>query len=106
MATTLTAPEKDLLLDEDGYLMDLDQWSVGVAEWLAQREGIGDLTAEHWKLIAAIRCHYERYGVSPLCRSILKETGLTKKDMYRLFPAGHIRGAYKLAGLPKPAGCN
>lgn len=104
MATTYE--ERELVLDEDGFLREIDKWNVNVAEQLARMEGINEMTVEHWKLITAIRCHYERTGVSPRCREILKESGFTKEDMYRLFPSGHIRGAYKLAGLPKPAGCN
>lgn len=105
MATTPEYREKKLELDDDGYLLNIDTWNIGVAEQLAAREDI-QLAVEHWKLITAIRLHYERTGSSPRCRDILKETGFTKQDMYRLFPSGHIRGAYKVAGLPKPAGCN
>ncbi len=106
MATIVQYCGKTLELDEDGYLQNIDIWDIKVAEELARMEGIEELTNEHWKLITAIRLYYERTGMSPRCRDILKETGFTKKDMYRLFPSGHLRGAYKLAGLPKPAGCN
>ncbi|MEW6410641.1 MAG: TusE/DsrC/DsvC family sulfur relay protein [Nitrospirota bacterium] len=106
METLIGHHGKKLKLDEDGYLLNIDSWDINVVEYLARMEGIKELTNEHWKLITAIRLYYERTGMSPQCREILKETGLTKKDMYRLFPSGHLRGAYKLAGLPKPAGCN
>jgi len=106
MATAVAIDErKTIELDEDGYLVNIDDWDVKVAEYLAEREGI-ELTPEHWKIITAIRIYYERTGTSPLCGKILKDFGLSKKDLYRLFPSGHIRGAYKLAGLPKPSGCN
>lgn len=78
--------EKNLELDVDGYLQNLDSWNVSVADQLAQREGIEELTGEHWKLIAAIRLHYERTGMSPLCRDVIREAGFTKDDTYRLFP--------------------
>lgn len=94
-----------LELDEDGYLRDIDTWDVRVAERLAGMEGIGELTGEHWKLITAIRLHYERNRVSPVCRDILIESGFSKADMYRLFPTLGYRSAYKLAGLPKPVEC-
>lgn len=101
---TMTTLMERLQLDEDGYLMNIDTWSVNMAEELAKLEGIKKMKAEHWKIITAIRHHYEKTGVSPLCRDILKETGFTKKDLYTLFPSGH-RGAYKIAGLPKPPEC-
>ncbi len=106
MAATVKHYDKKIELDDDGYLVNIDSWDVNIAEQLAKMEGIEILTSEHWKLITAIRLYYERNGVSPLCRDIIKETGYTKKKVYELFPSGHIRGAYKLAGLPKPSGCN
>lgn len=104
MGTTVEYQGKKLELDEDGYLQDIDSWDINVAEHLAKMEGIKEMKGKHWKLITAIRRYYEKYGESPLCRDILKETGFTKKDMYMLFPLGH-RSAYKLAGLPKPPEC-
>ncbi len=105
MTTAVESSEKRLELDEDGYLRDIDTWDVRVAEQLAGMEGVGALTGEHWKLITAIRLHYERNRVSPVCRDILIEAGFTKADMYRLFPSLGYRTAYKLAGLPKPVEC-
>ncbi len=105
MTTALGSRAKNLELDEDGYLRDIDTWDVRVAEQLAKLEGMEDLTAEHWKLITAIRLYYERNQVSPLCRDILIEAGYSKMDMYRLFPSSGYRSAYKLAGLPKPIEC-
>lgn len=106
MATALKDQGKGLVLDEDGFLLDIGSWNISVAEKLARTEGIENMTSDHWKVITAIRLYYERNGVSPLCRDLAKETGYTKKEIYALFPSGHLRGAYKLAGLPKPAGCN
>jgi tRNA 2-thiouridine synthesizing protein E len=105
MSTAVESREKTLDLDEDGYLRNIDSWDVRVAEQLAELEGVGELTGEHWKLITAIRLHYERNGVSPLCRDILIEAGYSKMDMYKLFPSLGYRSAYKLAGLPKPVEC-
>jgi tRNA 2-thiouridine synthesizing protein E len=105
MVKTLEATGKVLELDEDGYLKDIDNWDVRVAEELAKSDNLGELTGEHWKLITAIRFHYERTHESPLCRDIHIESGYSKKDMYRLFPPLGYRTAYKLAGLPKPIEC-
>lgn len=105
---TMDAPVKspdELERDADGYLTNIDDWSVNVAEQLAREEGIQELTAKHWKLIAAIRFHYERYGESPGCRDIFIECGVTKKGMYELFPPLGYKSAYKVARLPKPIEC-
>ena len=105
MVTTLEAAGKVLELDEDGYLKDIDNWDVRVAEELAKTDNIGELTGEHWKLITAIRFYYERHKESPICRDIHMESGFSKQDMYRLFPPLGYKTAYKLAGLPKPIEC-
>ena len=105
MEKTLESQEKKLELDEDGYLKDIDIWDVRVAEEFARIDNVGELTGEHWKLITAIRFHYERTKESPMCRDILIESGFTKQDMYRLFPPHGYRTAYKLAGLQKPIEC-
>jgi len=105
MGKTIESHGKKLELDEDGYLQDIDNWDVRVAEELAKTDNIGELTSEHWKLITAIRFHYERTHDSPLCRDILIESGFTKQDMHRLFPPHGYKTAHKLAGLPKPIEC-
>lgn len=105
MEKTLLHRDKKLELDDDGYLKDIDNWDVNVAEEFAKLDNVGELTGEHWKLITAIRFHYERGKESPLCRDIQIESGYTKQDMYRLFPPHGYRTAFKLAGLPKPIEC-
>jgi len=105
MAKKTVVRERELEVDEDGFLVNIDDWDVNVAERLAHKEGLKQLSGEHWKLIAALRLHYERHRESPLCRDILVAAGFTKMDMYRLFPSLGYRSAYKLAGLPKPTEC-
>jgi tRNA 2-thiouridine synthesizing protein E len=101
---TTVREERTFELDQDGYLRNIDDWSTHFVEQYSEKEGIKELKADHWKLIAAIRFSYEKNGVSPLCKDILKETGFAKQEVYALFPLGH-RSAYKLAGLPKPPEC-
>src|SRR5512147_446013 len=98
MSTAVRSPEK-LEYDATGYLAGIDDWSVNIAEQLAREEGIEKMTAKHWKLIVAIRFHYERYGESPGRRDILIESGFTKKDMNQLFPRLGYRSAYRVARL-------
>lgn len=104
MATAHETARK-LDLDEDGYLRKIDEWSIHFVEDFAEKEGIKEIKADHWKLIAAIRFAYEKSGTAPLCRDVLKDTGFTKQAVYDLFPAGGHKSAYKLAGLPKPPEC-
>ncbi|MDE3088715.1 MAG: TusE/DsrC/DsvC family sulfur relay protein [Chloroflexota bacterium] len=94
-----------LELDEDGFLQNPDLWNVEIAQVFAEKEGIGGLTDEHWKVINMIRNYYLQFGIAPMIRKVCKDTGFELKYIYQLFPTGPAKGACKLAGLPKPTGC-
>ena len=92
-------------LDEDGFLVNPDDWNEDVARALAATEQITELTEDHWKLMSYLRDYYKQYGTAPMIRKMSKQTGLKLKEIYALFPSGPAKGACKLAGLPKPTGC-
>ena len=97
---------KKLELNEEGFLLEPQQWDTAIAELLAKsEEGLENLTDEHWAVINFIREHYVRTNLAPMVRSICKATGLQLKKIYELFPSGPAKGACKVAGLPKPDGC-
>ena len=73
-------------MDEDGYLKNIDVWDVRVAEHLAKIEGIEELTGEHWKLITAIRFHYEKYGESPSMQGYTEGSRVYKKGYVQTIP--------------------
>ena len=92
-------------LDEDGFLVVLDQWNEDVAKFLAKEEGVEDLNEDHWKLINYLKGYFAEYGIAPMVRKMTKESGYSLKEIYDLFPSGPAKGACKVAGLPKPTGC-
>ena len=92
-------------LDEDGFLVTLDQWNEDVARYLAKEEGVEDLNEDHWKLINYLKGYFAEYGIAPMVRKMTKESGYSLKEIYDLFPSGPAKGACKVAGLPKPTGC-
>jgi TusE/DsrC/DsvC family sulfur relay protein len=92
-------------VDEDGFMMEPDQWNEAVAAALATTEGIETLTEEHWKVMNYLRNYFLEFGVAPMIRKLCKETGFPLKKIYELFPSGPAKGACKLAGLAKPTGC-
>ena len=97
---------KRLELNEEGFLKMPEEWDDAVAAGLAKaEEGIDNLTDEHWKVIRFIRGHFLEKRMAPMVRSVCKETGLSLRRIYELFPSGPAKGACKLAGLPKPDGC-
>ena len=92
-------------LDDDGFLYEGGNWSQAVARDLAERNDLGPLTDEHWKIIDFVRTYYTEYREGPPIVRIAKETGMTSKRICTLFPCGVAKGAYRLAGLPRPDGC-
>ncbi len=92
-------------VDEDGFMLEPDQWNEEVALALASTEAVSELTEEHWKLVNYLREYYQKFGIAPMIRKLCKETGFPLKKVYELFPSGPAKGACKVAGLAKPTGC-
>lgn len=97
---------KRIEVNEEGFLVNPEDWNEEVAVFLAKKEeGLENLTEEHWKVINYIRNYYLENKLAPMVRNVCKTTGLPLKKIYDLFPSGPAKGACKLAGLPKPDGC-
>lgn len=97
--------------DDDGYLVNLDDWSQDVAGYIAQLEGV-DMTEAHWEVVNFLRDYYREYNIAPMIKILIKEMkkmfGPEKgnnKYLYDLYPGGPALQACKIAGLPKPTGC-
>jgi|SRR5208283_2866253 len=96
---------KDVELDEDGFLVNPDDWNNDMVEYFASQEDVSQLTENHWKVINYLRDYFKKFGVAPMIRKVCKDTGFSLKEIYEMFPSGPAKGACKLAGLPKPTGC-
>ena len=95
----------DPVLDEDGFLKTMSAWSRSTAQVLAEKNDIGPLKDDHWKVIQYVKSYYEKYRTGPPVVKIGKATGLSREEICHLFPCGVAKGAYRLAGLPRPSGC-
>ena len=97
---------KAIALNDDGFLIEPQEWDTDVAQALARaEEGLNELTEDHWKVIRYIREYYEERDIAPMVRKVCKNSGFSLKRIFELFPSGPAKGACKLAGLPKPDGC-
>jgi len=97
---------KKIALNDDGFLVEPQNWNENIAKALAKaEEGLNELTEEHWKVINYIRGFYEENEIAPMVRKVCKNSGFSLKYIFELFPSGPAKGACKLAGLPKPDGC-
>lgn len=101
----------DWRTDPAGFLLDASDWTRDFAEQAAQREGLR-LSPDHWQVIDFLRDYFQRYGLSPPMRVLVKaiapllgEAKATSRRLYQLFPDGPAKQACKLAGLPKPDSC-
>jgi tRNA 2-thiouridine synthesizing protein E len=101
----MTTETLNVELNDEGFLVDPEQWTDEIAAELARREGIDELTDAHWTVIRFMRSEYFDKGTGPTVRILGKTSGVGVRDLYKLFPKGPAKMAAKIAGIPKPRGC-
>jgi tRNA 2-thiouridine synthesizing protein E len=101
----MTTETLNVELNDEGFLVDPEQWTDEIASELARREGIDELTDAHWTVIRFMRSEYFDKGTGPTVRILGKTSGVGVRDLYKLFPKGPAKMAAKIAGIPKPRGC-
>jgi tRNA 2-thiouridine synthesizing protein E len=89
----------------EGFLERPEKWTREIAVLLAELNKLGPLTDEHFRVLEFVREYYLEHGDGPPVVRIAKATGFSSHKICELFPCGIVRGAYRLAGLPRPAGC-
>jgi tRNA 2-thiouridine synthesizing protein E len=90
-------------VDEEGYLVNFDDWNEKVACALAEREGILDrcpLTEERMIILKFLRGYYKNFNSFPIVQAVCKNVGQSKNCTYEQF-MDPIQ-AWRIAGLPKP----
>ncbi|GAB2519884.1 TusE/DsrC/DsvC family sulfur relay protein [Microbulbifer agarilyticus] len=102
---------REIALDKEGFLRDLNDWNPEVATVLAARESI-ELTQDHWDVITLLRDFYQAFELSPAMRPLVKYIGQhlgPEKGrsifLMQLFPPSPAKIGSKIAGLPKPTNC-
>ncbi|VAW81644.1 DsrC family protein [hydrothermal vent metagenome] len=105
---TLEVNGATIAIDNEGYLLDPEDWNEDIAKHIAELENI-DLNESAWQVVRMVRDHYfERQSV-PETRIILKKLAAimgkenaTRKYLYNMFPYGYGQQACKIAGMRKP----
>jgi tRNA 2-thiouridine synthesizing protein E len=103
--TTMTELERD----NEGYLIDPEQWNEEVAQELAEEEGL-ELDETYLTVLNFMRRYWAEHHVAPDVRHVVdylvKEEGFDKKKakahLFELFPYGYVKQACKVAGMIKP----
>ena len=98
---------KTVETNENGYLVNLEDWSEAVAAAIAEADKL-ELTEKHWDIVNYLREeHFDNGGNEPNERTILKDMAKkwgskpTSKDMYSMFPGMPSKQGRKIAGLPQ-----
>lgn len=89
----------------EGFLEHVEDWDRDLALALAAEAGIPTLSDRHWLVVDYMRNTYLAKGDAPTIRTLGKESGVSIKELYQLFPKGPAKLAAKIAGIPKPHGC-
>jgi dissimilatory sulfite reductase related protein len=100
-----TIAGREIVFDKDGFLMDFEDWSEEVFEWLAKESGLSRIDDQHWRVIWFLRSFYAYNRRAPLHRQLKEGTGMSLLEIDALFPNGIKTGARRMAGLPNPKSC-
>ncbi len=87
-------------LDDDGYLVNYEDWNEKVAAALAEREGAGELTRDKMDILKFLRQYYKEHNFFPILRYVCKNIGQPRDCVVEKFIEPVI--AWKIAGLPNP----
>ena len=94
----------DIALDNEGFLLNRDDWTEEVARELAKSDGY-EMTDEMLNYVIEARKMYDTDGIVPPIRKFAKAMGVSTKDLYGTFKKGPMKLICKWGGLPKPTGC-
>lgn len=103
--------DRDVWVDSEGYLIDLDDWSEEFARVLAREEQL-ELTDEHWQVIRFIRDYYHDHRVQPQVRVMIRHFGErwgpergSNHYLHDLFPrGGPQKQGNRMAGILRTKG--
>ena len=94
--------------DDEGYLLNPDDWSLDLAKVIARGEDM-ELTEERLEIVQFVRQQFDERECIPEMRTLFKTLRekhgkeiATRKYVYELFPYGYGQQACKIAGMRKP----
>lgn len=98
-----TISGKSIQVNDDGYLINMDDWSKEIAVELANDENI-ELTDTHFEVLEFLR-EKHKAGEQLTIRKVGKSGIVDIKQLYKLFPGGPLKKSMLIAGIPKPSTC-
>jgi TusE/DsrC/DsvC family sulfur relay protein len=95
--------------DEEGYLIEPDDWSPALAQTLATEENL-TLTDDHWTILNFVRAYFAEHLITPDIRHVARyladrdgdDKKVGKARIFELFPYGYVKQTCKIAGMKRP----
>jgi len=97
----LISHHKTIDVDSDGFLQSPDDWDEEIADIIAKKEGITELTASKKEIIEFLREYYMKYDSFPILKYVCKKIHAPSVHCVRDEFVNPMK-AWKIAGLPKP----
>ena len=104
---TIEFEGKSIETTDNGYLVNIDDWSEGLAKHLSSSDSL-ELGERHWDIIHYLREEFiNNAGNQPNTRTMIKEMcskwdeKIKSKDLYDLFPGDPSKQGGRIAGLPE-----
>ncbi len=93
-------------VDDEGYLVDPEQWTEDWAAQAAARLQV-PLLDDHWFVIRFMREWYQERQVAPDARHAMRRLEQRYPDrgrerLFELFPYGYVAQACRIAGMKRP----
>ena len=107
----LKVGDRTVLIDQEGYIQDMDEWTEEFVGALAAPEGL-PLTSEHWEVIHLTRDYQAEHQMQPQVCDMIKhfrelwgpERG-SNHYLHELFPkGGPQKQGNRLAGIRRTKG--
>jgi tRNA 2-thiouridine synthesizing protein E len=89
-----------LAVDDDGFLMNREDWTEEKAKVLAAREGLEHLSGEQLDILRFLRSYFREHGFFPIVRAVCKNVHQPRTCVRDQFIDPVT--AWKIAGLPNP----
>lgn len=101
---TIEIGGKQIQVDEEGYLVNAEDWNEQVACAIADKEGVSKtcpITKEKMEILRFMREYYKKFQAFPVPRGVCMNIHQPKDCTYEEFPDASV--AWKIAGLPQPS---
>ena len=76
---TIEVNGKPFETDEEGYLVNLSDWSEDIANHIAKIENV-EMSPNHWEVVNFLRKYFDEYQIAPAVRVLTKAIG--KQDKF------------------------